>query len=200
MDEKLIFQAGVQAGKEFPISDEEVTLGRDPKNGIVIDDVQVSRQHLRIFRQKGEIFVEDLKSTNGTLLNGKPLTKAQKVKNGDLLTIGPSNICEVRTAAVIDEAEEKFNVLPKFGKQIKTGLKKAEEPIEYVEDLPDDLHEEKVRRGVTGKLPTWAVVLMIVIGFIIIFCIVPSVILETTNQWCNLFSGFFNAIRPGVCP
>jgi hypothetical protein len=51
-----------------------------------------------------------------------------------------------------------------------------------------------------STLPTWALVLFIAIGFIILFCLIPFVVIEVTNQWCNLFSGFFNAISPGICP
>jgi pSer/pThr/pTyr-binding forkhead associated (FHA) protein len=193
MDEKLVFQAGVQAGKEYIFSGEEVSIGRDPKNVIVVDDVQVSRQHLRIFQKDQELFVEDLKSTNGTFLNGKPLTKPQKLRNGDQVTMGQNSIFEVQTSGSISEEEEKHNVLPIFGKQAKPGSKRTEERIEYVEDLSEDLQGGKSKSSITGKYPTWAIVAMIVIGFIIIFCIVPSVVIETTNQWCNLFSGFFNA-------
>lgn len=200
MDEKIVFQAGVQAGKEYIFSGEEISIGRDPKNVIVVDDVQVSRQHLRIFQKDQELFVEDLKSTNGTFLNGKPLTKSQKLKNGDLVTMGQNSIFEFQASGTLSGGEEKHNVLPIFGKQTKPGTKRAEERIEYVEDLPEEIQDGKPKRSITGKFPTWAIVVMIVIGFIIIFCIVPSVIIETTNQWCNLFSGFFNAIRPGVCP
>ncbi len=198
MDEKIIFQAGVQAGKEYPFSGEEITMGRDLDNLIVLDDVQVSRQHLRIFQKDDELFVEDLKSTNGTMVNGKTLKKIQKLKNGDLVTIGDNNIFEIRTSALPDSKGEEQDSLPRFIKEIY--LKNAEEHIEYVEDIPDDLQVDKPKEKAISKYPAWAIVAMIVIGFIIVFCIVPLVIVETTNQWCNLFSGFFNAISPGVCP
>ncbi len=200
MDEKIIFQAGVQAGKEYPFSGEEITMGRDLDNLIVLDDVQVSRQHLRIFQKDDELFVEDLKSTNGTMVNGKTLKKIQKLKNGDLVTIGDNNIFEIRTSALPDSKGEEQDSLPRFNKKKIINLKKAEEHIEYVEDIPDDLRQAKPKEKVISKYPAWAIVAMIVIGFIIVFCIVPLVIVETTNQWCNLFSGFFNAISPGVCP
>ena len=41
---------------------------------------------------------------------------------------------------------------------------------------------------------------MIALGFIIIFCVIPFVVIEVSNQWCNIFANFFNAIKPGVCP
>lgn len=200
MDGKIIFQAGVQAGKEIPLPEEELSIGRDLKNMIVLDDVQVSRHHMRFFQKDGNLFVEDLKSTNGTLLNGKTLTKIQKLKNGDLVALGENNVIKVEIPSQKSAPPAEQNDLRAHGQFRKSAAKVADEPIEYVEDLPEELSERKTRRSATGKYPTWAIVAMIVIGFIIIFCVVPTVIIETTNQWCNLFSGLFNAISPGVCP
>jgi pSer/pThr/pTyr-binding forkhead associated (FHA) protein len=200
MDEKIIFQAGVQAGKEIPLPEEELSIGRDLKNMVVLDDVQVSRHHVRIFQKDGNFFVEDLKSTNGTMLNGKTLTKIQKLKNGDLIALGENNVLKVNIPSQKSVPFVKQNDLKAPGIFKKPAAKTTEEPIEYVEDLPEELSENKARRSAAGKYPTWAIVAMIVIGFIIVFCVVPTVIIETTNQWCNLFSGLFNAISPGVCP
>lgn len=50
------------------------------------------------------------------------------------------------------------------------------------------------------KKPTWVVILLAALAFIVIFCVIPLIIIEATNQWCNLFAGFFNSMSPGVCP
>ncbi len=199
MDGKIIFQAGVQSGKEIPLA-EEITIGRDPDNVVVLDDVQISRQHLRIFQKDNDLFIEDLRSTNGTMLNGKAVKKIQKLKNGDLVTLGENNVLEIQTSALPETKSEGQKNLFKFGKQKRSNQKESAEPIEYFEDLPEEVAEVKPRESKVSKYPTWVIVAMIVIGFIIIFCIVPIVIIESTDQWCNLFAGFFNAISPGVCP
>jgi hypothetical protein len=49
------------------------------------------------------------------------------------------------------------------------------------------------------KFPPWVVVTLIALIFLVLFCIIPLIIIELSNQWCNLFSGFFNAITPGIC-
>ncbi len=74
---------------------EEVTiLGRAKDCDIQIDDQSVSSKHARIVSEPDPfldgnriLFIEDLKSTNGTKLNGKPVAK-QKLTDGDALTIG----------------------------------------------------------------------------------------------------------------
>lgn len=50
------------------------------------------------------------------------------------------------------------------------------------------------------NLPPWMVVTLIALFFLVLFCVIPLIIIEVSNQWCNLFSGFFNAITPGICP
>jgi hypothetical protein len=49
------------------------------------------------------------------------------------------------------------------------------------------------------SLPPWIVVTIIALIFLIMLCLIPLLIIEVSNQWCNLFSGFFNAITPGIC-
>lgn len=53
---------------------EVITVGRSPENDIVLEDKKVSAKHLALSRnESGETFVQDLGSTNGTLVNGKPI-------------------------------------------------------------------------------------------------------------------------------
>jgi hypothetical protein len=50
------------------------------------------------------------------------------------------------------------------------------------------------------NLPSWIIVTLIALIFLVLFCVIPLIIIEVSNQWCALFSGFFNAITPGICP
>lgn len=50
------------------------------------------------------------------------------------------------------------------------------------------------------KKKGWLVALLIVVGAILIFCIIPAIIVEVTNSYCALFPGIFNAWQPGACP
>ena len=78
------------AGEKFDI-DEETTLGRAPGCTITLThDTAISQVHIRLFRQGKSYFVEDLKSTNGTLLNSKKVTAVSRIKKGDRIQIGRS--------------------------------------------------------------------------------------------------------------
>lgn len=84
---RLLEPAG-RKGEVWAIPD-EVTVGRGGGCGIVLDDdTYVSTLHARLFQQNGEVFVEDLGSTNGTFVNGQPVTAATRIKRGDQVQFG----------------------------------------------------------------------------------------------------------------
>ena len=75
-----------QQGKRFPLGADDVTLGREPGNTIVIASDQASRRHARIFTSGGAHVLVDNDSTNGTFLNSK-VTKEATLRNGDVIRI-----------------------------------------------------------------------------------------------------------------
>jgi hypothetical protein len=84
----LVMSQGPQPGQTFMLDRDWLTVGRDPSNDIVINDPQVSRQHLRITRQGQMVVIEDLGSTNGTFANGVRLTGPHVLSNGDVIGLG----------------------------------------------------------------------------------------------------------------
>jgi len=70
--------------------DRAVTIGRDPKTELPLQDEGISRRHCRIAfdKEKSAFFIEDLGSTNGTLLNGKRLQSQKKLEAGDRIYLG----------------------------------------------------------------------------------------------------------------
>ncbi|HVA73744.1 MAG TPA: FHA domain-containing protein [Acidimicrobiales bacterium] len=79
-------------GTEFAVSD-EMTVGRAAGCGVPLpDDTFVSQLHARVFRRDGDIFVEDLGSTNGTYLNDKKVTSAVPLRKGDKVRFGRTTL------------------------------------------------------------------------------------------------------------
>jgi len=73
--------------KEIPLSKERTTLGRKPHNDIQIDNLAVSGEHAVIVTILNDSFLEDLGSTNGTLINGNPVKK-HFLQNNDVVELG----------------------------------------------------------------------------------------------------------------
>ena len=75
------------------------TVGRSQENDITVNDPNVSRRHARISRADNGFVVEDLGSTNGTLLDGAPIDR-ERIDGGDELTFGQTAARFVRRADV----------------------------------------------------------------------------------------------------
>ena len=75
-------------GKNYELGD-ELTVGRASGCQIALpDDTYASQLHARIFRRDGDVFIEDLGSTNGTFLNRKKVSAPVQLRRGDRLQIG----------------------------------------------------------------------------------------------------------------
>ncbi len=81
---------GPGLGRRFALMGGELTIGRDGKNGIVVDLDTVSRRHAKIVIREGRSYVVDLKSTNGTYLNNKEVLEELPLRSGDHLKVGGS--------------------------------------------------------------------------------------------------------------
>ena len=91
----VVLEPADRRGEEFPLGD-EMTVGRAGGCSVPIaDDTFVSQLHARVFRRDGDLFVEDLGSTNGTYLNKRKVTAAAAMRKGDKLQVGKTTM-EVR--------------------------------------------------------------------------------------------------------
>jgi len=83
--ELLMFVGEKQLGT-FSLAKGELTIGRNPGNDILIDNVGVSRRHAVIKASAGRVVVEDLGSANGTFVNGQRIT-SQELQDGDEILV-----------------------------------------------------------------------------------------------------------------
>ena len=85
----------VQVGDQRHTFNTEFTAGR--QGTLVISDEFASNQHARFMATRGRWYVEDLRSTNGTWLNGRQIHSAQWLKKGDQIWIGHTLVTVVST-------------------------------------------------------------------------------------------------------
>ena len=78
---------GLQQGQRFDLIG-GLSVGRSKECDVRIDDRYASSLHARVFSREGRFFVEDMNSTNGTLLNGATLQGEAELVDGDAVQIG----------------------------------------------------------------------------------------------------------------
>lgn len=78
---------GLQAGERFDLIG-GLSIGRSKEADVQIEDRYASGVHARIFSREGHFFVEDMRSTNGTLLNDATLKGEADLIDGDVIRIG----------------------------------------------------------------------------------------------------------------
>jgi pSer/pThr/pTyr-binding forkhead associated (FHA) protein len=75
------------------VTGDRLTIGRDLRAGVVLDDVKVSRLHAEITRDAdGGFHLTDLSSRNGTLVDGRQLVGAFRLQGGEVLRIGRTTV------------------------------------------------------------------------------------------------------------
>ncbi|NMB75888.1 MAG: Flp pilus assembly complex ATPase component TadA [Myxococcales bacterium] len=131
---------------------DEITIGRIQGNDIVLPRGNVSKKHARIVQRDGKVVVLDLKSTNGTYVNGKRIGAPQVVKPGDKIQVGDFIIQITPPAEVIAETpsrpslgttrgvKKRLDVEPE--EEVAEAEAEAEEEAEEVEDMGSADEEE----------------------------------------------------------
>ncbi|UCF85210.1 MAG: FHA domain-containing protein [Desulfobacteraceae bacterium] len=87
---RLYVSEGPLKGQTFDFKKKTVFIGRSSRNDIQINDKMISRKHLKIFKTGESFSIEDLRSTNGTLLNGELIAPGQgyELTEQDTIVIG----------------------------------------------------------------------------------------------------------------
>lgn len=85
---QLVMRSGPNPGKVYELKGEEISIGRDVTNNIIINDAEISRRHTSLKSQAGGYLVEDLGSTNGTFVNGQRLMGPHMLRSGELISLG----------------------------------------------------------------------------------------------------------------
>jgi hypothetical protein len=104
---KLILSMDGLVLKEIQLTKERTTIGRKPHNDIQIDNLAVSGEHAVLVTILADSFLEDLGSTNGTMVNGQPVKK-HFMQNNDVIELGKYKLKYVADAAPAGAAKADF--------------------------------------------------------------------------------------------
>jgi two-component system, cell cycle response regulator len=99
----VIIISGKMAGRLFKLTSGTAVIGRGSDTTIRIEDEGISRRHVQLLQLSDGVFVEDLGSTNGTLVNGEPVTERTKLKDGDKIELGSVTILKFSYTDTVEE-------------------------------------------------------------------------------------------------
>lgn len=99
---KFITQQGADTAQEFPVTSGMMTFGRSDDCDVVLSDPNVSRRHAHAVVLNGMVALVDLGSSNGTLVNGVPISRAF-LMDGDVVTLGATVFHFVEEMELSDE-------------------------------------------------------------------------------------------------
>ena len=106
--------------KEIPLNKERIAIGRKAHNDIQIDNLAISGDHAVVVTILDDSFLEDLNSTNGTLVNGQPIKK-HVLKNNDVIELGKYKLKYMTEATVADnEAALRATGIPAFQEPVRS--------------------------------------------------------------------------------
>ncbi len=119
----LVILEGREVGRRIKVTEQPLTAGRDPQAGIVLVDSGVSRLHCLVTLVEGTVVVEDLGSTNGTYVDGRPITGRITLSQGSILRIGQHIFrCERCSSRDLDRSHEQQRDLDRATNYVRSLL------------------------------------------------------------------------------
>ena len=104
---QLLVVEGTERGRVIELAGKSIIVGRVEPSDIVLRDVQISRSHCNIYLEANELYIVDLKSTNGTYVDGRRVSIPTKLTDGCIVRVGRHQMkYERRTRREIELARD----------------------------------------------------------------------------------------------
>ena len=182
---QLIMRSGPTPGAAFTLEGDQLTIGRDATNDIVINDAEVSRRHARLTFQGGKYVLEDLGSTNGTFVNGQRLAGPRVLKAGEVVSFGEQIILVFEVVNVDAGATVVSPRAAAVPSSSRPAMSPPPPPVEYAGSVPASpapLAGEPGRR--TNLTP-------FIIAGVMLFCLCSCIgmlwYIDANRLWCTFF-------------
>jgi len=197
-------RSGPTPGASFILEGDQLTVGRDATNEIVINDAEISRRHARLTFQGGKYVLEDLGSTNGTFVNGQRLAGPRVLKAGEVVQFG-EQIMLVFEATTIDAGATM--VSPRVATAVPSVQRPATPvppppaPMEYAGSVPASPAPVAVEPA--KKMNLTPIIIGVVVFLIICCCISVFVWVDadaTGARWCTFPFSIIAQILGSACP
>jgi predicted component of type VI protein secretion system len=199
---QLIMRSGPTPGASFILEGDQLTVGRDATNEIVINDAEISRRHARLTFQGGKYVLEDLGSTNGTFVNGQRLAGPRVLKAGEVVQFG-EQIMLVFEVTSIDAGATM--VSPRASAAVPSVPRPATPapppPAEYVGSVPAS--PAPVAAAPTKKMNLTPIIIGVVVFLILCCCVSLFIWVDadpTGSRWCTFPFSILAQMLGSSCP
>jgi len=181
---QLIMRSGPTPGAAFTLEGDQLTIGRDSTNEVVINDAEISRRHARLTFQGGKYVLEDLGSTNGTFVNGQRLAGPRVLKAGEVVSFGEQIVLvfEVSTfdpGATI--ASPRAAAVPSASRPVAPP---PPAPAEYAGSVPASPMAAPAAGTKISLTPV-----LIGVGVLLFLCVCGGILwfIDANFLWCTFF-------------
>ena len=203
---QLVMHAGPTPGKVFPLTEGELTIGRDINNQIIINDAEISRRHTRLVLQGNSFMIEDLGSTNGTFVSGQRLSGPRLLRAGDTIRLGENVTLSYEVAGVDPDATAvagpgyanipPTNIespRPAPGRQQAPAYSPPPQP--HIQQAPSPAYAGQVPPGPPQEETGWAqqnkgLLIGCGVALLVVVCAVAALgawYIDANFLWCNYF-------------
>lgn len=131
----LTVLTGGASGKQFKVTKGIATIGRAPNAELHLDDDGISRSHARIRAETNKAWVEDLKSRNGTFVNGVKIDTTTELRDGDKIQVGRGTVLRFGFQDDLDESFHDYLM----SSALRDGLTKLFNKRYFLERLDSEL-------------------------------------------------------------
>lgn len=183
---QLVMRSGPTPGAAFSLEGQQINVGRDSTNEIVINDAEISRRHARLTLQGAQYVLEDVGSTNGTFINGQRLTGPRALKPGDVVSFG-EQIMMIFEATSFDVgatvASPRASAVPSAPRPM---MPPPPPPTEYVGSVP-------VSPNTLPPATVWdrnrTVIIIIAVAVFLFLCMCIAFFwwVDANFLWCTFF-------------
>ena len=185
---QLIMRSGPTPGATFTLEGDQIDIGRDSTNEIVINDAEISRRHARMTFQGGKYVLEDLGSTNGTFVNGQRLAGPRVLKAGEVVSFG-EQIVMVFEAMHFDPGatvvSPRASAVPAAPRPV---VPPPPPPTEYVGSVPVNPAPAPVPGVINIRRPNPVLIFVAVVVFLFLcMCVAFFWWVDANFLWCTFF-------------
>ena len=199
---QLIMRSGPTPGASFTLEGDQLTVGRDATNEIVINDAEISRRHARLTFQGGKYVLEDLGSTNGTFVNGQRLAGPRVLKAGEVVQFGEQIMLVFEVTAMDVGATM---VSPRVAAAVpsvpRPSTPPPPPPAEYAGSVPAS--PAPVAAAPARKMNLTPIIIAAVVLLMLCCCVLVFVYVDadkTGARWCTFPFSIIAQMLGSACP